>query len=111
MCNMYDEKNYINYIKALKLTLDYGLILENFHRVIEYNQEASFHFIYLFIYLSIYLFICLFISTLHKVLMLVSSIFANTLHSVSFISVIVAEIHFRYWQGTKSEVFNYGFLQ
>ena len=41
VCNMYDKRNYIVYIKALKLALDYVLILEKVHRVIKLNQGAS----------------------------------------------------------------------
>ena len=40
VCNIYDNKNYIIHIKALKLVLDYRLILEKVHRVIELSQEA-----------------------------------------------------------------------
>ena len=38
--NMFDKKNYVVHIKVLKLALDYRLILEKIHRVIEINQET-----------------------------------------------------------------------
>lgn len=37
--NMYNKKNYVVYIKALKLALDYELILDKMKRVTELNQE------------------------------------------------------------------------
>ena len=37
--NMYDNKKHIVLIKTLKLALDYGLILEKEHWVIEVSQE------------------------------------------------------------------------
>ena len=40
VCNMFDKKNYVVHIKVLKLALDYRLILEKIHRVIEINQET-----------------------------------------------------------------------
>ena len=40
VCNMYDKKTYVVHIKALKLVLDYGLILEKVHRVIELIKET-----------------------------------------------------------------------
>ena len=39
-CNVFDKKNYVVHTKTLKLALDYGLVLEKVHRVIEFNQEA-----------------------------------------------------------------------
>ena len=43
VCNMFDKKNYITHIKALKLTLDFGLMLEIAHNVIKFNQETWFN--------------------------------------------------------------------
>ena len=40
MSNVYDNKNYIILIKALKQALDHGLKLKKVHRVTEFNQEA-----------------------------------------------------------------------
>ena len=40
VCNLYDKENYVIQIIGLKQTIDYGLILENVHRVIEFNQET-----------------------------------------------------------------------
>ena len=37
---MHDKKNYVVYIRALKETINYGLILKKVHRVIQFNQEA-----------------------------------------------------------------------
>ena len=37
---MYGMKNCFVLIKALKLALDYRLILETMHKVIKFNQEA-----------------------------------------------------------------------
>ena len=39
-CNVYDKKNYVVHIKALKQAINHGLILKNIHRVIQFNQEA-----------------------------------------------------------------------
>ena len=41
MCNLYDKKNYVVHIKALKQALGDGLMLEKVRRIIESNQEAS----------------------------------------------------------------------
>ena len=38
--NTFDKKNYAMHTKALKLALDYKLILEKVHKVIRFNQEA-----------------------------------------------------------------------
>ena len=38
--NTFDKKNYAIHTKALKLALDYKLILEKVHKVIRFNQEA-----------------------------------------------------------------------
>lgn len=37
---MYGKNKYAAHMKGLKLALDYGLILEKVHRVIEFSQEA-----------------------------------------------------------------------
>ena len=37
---MFEKKNYVVYIKSLKLALDYGLTLEKVHKVLEFSQEA-----------------------------------------------------------------------
>ena len=39
-CNLYDKKNYVVHIRSLKQALSHRLILENVHRVIQFNQEA-----------------------------------------------------------------------
>ena len=38
--NLYDKKKYIIHIRALDQALKHGLVLENVHRVIEFNQSA-----------------------------------------------------------------------
>ena len=40
MCNLYDKKEYVVHIRALKQALNHGLILKKVHRVIHFNQEA-----------------------------------------------------------------------
>ena len=40
VCNLYDENNYIMRKRALKQALDYGIILEKVHKVIQFNQKA-----------------------------------------------------------------------
>ena len=40
VCNLYDKKNYVVYIRSLKQVLSHGLILKKVHRVIQFNQEA-----------------------------------------------------------------------
>ena len=40
VCNLYDKKNYVVYIRSLKQVLTHGLILKKVHRVIQFNQEA-----------------------------------------------------------------------
>ena len=40
VCNIYDKKNYIVRIRALKEALNHGLILKKVHRVIQFNQKA-----------------------------------------------------------------------
>ena len=39
VCNLYDENNYVVHIRSLKQTLDNGLILKKFHRVIQFNKK------------------------------------------------------------------------
>ena len=38
---MYNKKNYVAHIKALKLALDYKLILDKMNRIIESNKQTS----------------------------------------------------------------------
>ena len=38
--NLYDKKNYVVHIRALKQALNHGLILKKVHRVIQFYQEA-----------------------------------------------------------------------
>ena len=40
ICNLYDKKNYVAYIKLLKQAISHGLILSKVHRVIQFKQEA-----------------------------------------------------------------------
>ena len=40
VCNLYDKKNYVVYIRSLKQALSHGLILKKVHRVIQFYQEA-----------------------------------------------------------------------
>ena len=40
VCNLYDKKEYVVHIRALKQALNHGLILKKVHRVIQFNQEA-----------------------------------------------------------------------
>ena len=39
VCNLYDKKNYVVHIRALKQALMHELILKKVHRVIQFNQE------------------------------------------------------------------------
>ena len=39
-CNLYDKKEYVVHIRALKQVLNHGLIFKKVQRVIEFNQEA-----------------------------------------------------------------------
>ena len=39
-CNIYNKKNYVVHIRALKKALNHRLIMKKVHRVIEINQEA-----------------------------------------------------------------------
>ena len=38
--NLYDKKNYVVHIRALKQALNHGLILKKVHRVIQFYQDA-----------------------------------------------------------------------
>ena len=38
VCNLYDKKNYVVHIRALKEALNHGLVLKRIHRVIKFNQ-------------------------------------------------------------------------
>ena len=40
VCNLYDKRNYVVYIRSLNQALSHGLILKKVHRVIQFNQEA-----------------------------------------------------------------------
>ena len=39
MCNLFNKKNYVIHIRALKQTLDHALIPKKVHKVIEVNQK------------------------------------------------------------------------
>ena len=38
--NLHDKKKYVIHVKAFKLALDHGLVLERIHRVIQFKQSA-----------------------------------------------------------------------
>ena len=38
--NLYDSKNYVIHITAVKQALDYNLKLQNVHKIINFNQEV-----------------------------------------------------------------------
>ena len=38
--NLYDKSKYVVHIRALKQSLDYGIILKKVHKVIQFNQET-----------------------------------------------------------------------
>ena len=40
VCNHYDKKNYVVYIRSLKQALNHWLVLKKVHSVIKFNQEA-----------------------------------------------------------------------
>ena len=40
VCNLYNKKNYVVYIRALKQALMYGLKLKKVHKVLQFNQKA-----------------------------------------------------------------------
>ena len=39
-CNLYNKKEYVVCMRALKQALNHGLIFKKVHRVIQFNQEA-----------------------------------------------------------------------
>ena len=39
VCNLYDKKNYVVYIRALKQALMHGLKLKNVHKVLQFDQK------------------------------------------------------------------------
>ena len=39
VCNLYDNKDCVVHIRALKQALNHGLILKKVHRVIQFNQK------------------------------------------------------------------------
>ena len=40
MCNLYDKKNYVVHIRALKQALNHGPVLKKVHKVIKFNQKT-----------------------------------------------------------------------
>ena len=40
VCNLYDKKNYVVHIRALKQALDHGVVLKNVNKVTTFNQKA-----------------------------------------------------------------------
>ena len=40
VCNIHDKENYVVHIRALKQTLNHGLIPKKVHRVIQFNQKG-----------------------------------------------------------------------
>ena len=40
VCCLYDKNNYVVHIRALKHTLNHGVILKKVHSVIQFNQDA-----------------------------------------------------------------------
>ena len=40
VCNLYDKKEYVIHMRALKQAFNHGLIFKKVHRVIQFNQEA-----------------------------------------------------------------------
>ena len=40
VCNIEDKEKYVIHIRALKQTLNHGLILKKIHRVIQFNEEG-----------------------------------------------------------------------
>ena len=40
ICNVRDKEKYVVHIRALKQALKYGLLLEEVHSVIKFNQKA-----------------------------------------------------------------------
>ena len=40
VCNIHNKENHAVHIRALKQTLNHGLILKKVHKVVQFNQEA-----------------------------------------------------------------------
>ena len=40
VCNLYDKKNYIVYVRPLKQASDHGILLKKVHKVLQFNEEA-----------------------------------------------------------------------
>ena len=40
VCNIHNKENYVVHVRALKQTLNHGLILKKEHKVIQFNQKA-----------------------------------------------------------------------
>ena len=38
--NLYDKKDYVDHIRLLKQTLNYGLKIKKIHKVLKFNQRA-----------------------------------------------------------------------
>ena len=41
VCNLYDKKEYVIHMRALKQAFNHGLIFKKVHRVIQFNQETQ----------------------------------------------------------------------
>ena len=42
VCNIYNKKNHVVHIRALRQALNHGLMMKKVHNVLEFNQEALF---------------------------------------------------------------------
>ena len=42
VCNLYDNKDYVDHIRSLKQALNHGLKIKKIHRVLKFNQRAWF---------------------------------------------------------------------
>ena len=40
VCNLYDKKDYVDYIRSLKQSLNHGLNIKRIHKVLKFNQRA-----------------------------------------------------------------------
>ena len=40
LCNLYDKKNYVVRLKALKQALNHGLTVKKVHRLIQFNEKT-----------------------------------------------------------------------
>ena len=40
LCNLYDKKNYVVRLKALKQALNHGLTVKKIHRLIQFNEKT-----------------------------------------------------------------------